>query len=214
VAQERVPDVLEAAFVAEVRDAAGLPPEGAPEIAIAGRSNVGKSTLLNRLAARHALARTSKTPGRTRGLIFYDLVARFDDARTPLRLVDLPGYGYARVSQEERRGWQRLVEGYVEGRASLRLFLILVDARRDEGLAPEEAQLIEWLGTLGVPYRLVITKTDKLSAAERGAAGARLRGTAGKPPLMVSGVTGDGVAHLWRVIRDAMGDGSGGSSPA
>src|SRR5436190_1186868 len=77
-----------------------LPPAGAPEIAIAGRSNVGKSTLLNRLAGRRALARTSKTPGRTRGVLFYELKARFGEVAVPLRLVDLPGYGYAQVSHD------------------------------------------------------------------------------------------------------------------
>jgi GTP-binding protein len=183
--------------VREARGLDSLPAEGAPEIAIAGRSNVGKSTLLNRLAARRALARTSKTPGRTRGIVFYDLVARFDGERAPLRLVDLPGYGYAQVSQVERKSWQQLVEGYVEKRGVLKLFLILVDARRD--LGAEEAQLVEWLETLNVPYRLVITKADKLSASERG----KLLGGKDKP-LLVSGSTGEGVAQLWRIIHGAL----------
>jgi GTP-binding protein len=202
VTPEILPDILEAEFLAEARGLDGLPAQGAPEIAIAGRSNVGKSTLLNRLAARRSLARTSKTPGRTRGIIFYDVSARFSGARAALRLVDLPGYGYAQVSQTERKSWQTLVEGYVEGRAALKLFLILVDARRE--LAAEEAQLIEWLETLQVPHRLVVTKADKLSAGERGQASGRLRASVGgKAPLLVSGATGEGVAHLWRVIRAA-----------
>ena len=114
----QLPDVTDAAFFAEARDLAGLPPEGPPEIAIAGRSNVGKSTLLNRLAARRALARTSKTPGRTRGLVMFTLRL----ARAPvgeLRLVDLPGYGYAQVSRGERQSWGPLIEGYTRRRGAL-----------------------------------------------------------------------------------------------
>jgi GTP-binding protein len=206
--KESLPEVLDAQFIAEARTAAALPAEGPPEVAIAGRSNVGKSTLLNRLAARRALARTSKTPGRTRGLILYDLLVRFLDdasaARNAVRLVDLPGYGYAQVSHEERRQWQALVEGYVKRRNALCLVLILVDARRT--LEEEEAQLLEWLGSLAVPYRIVVTKVDKLSAGEKGVALGRFkaasRGTTG--PLFVSGQTGDGLASLWRVIRATM----------
>src|SRR5512133_3077375 len=96
--------VLDAAFVGEARDVSQLLPDGPPEIAIAGRSNVGKSTLLNRIAGRHALARVSKTPGRTRGLVLFDLQIRWQEGgdRQTLRLVDLPGYGYAQVSHDER----------------------------------------------------------------------------------------------------------------
>jgi GTP-binding protein len=204
--KDLLPEVLDARYVAEARDATALPAEGPPEVAIAGRSNVGKSTLLNKLAGRRSLARTSKTPGRTRGLILYDLALRFPgeaaQVRTPLRLVDLPGYGYAQVSHEERRQWQTLVEGYVERRNALRLLLLLVDARR--AFEAEEAQLVEWLDSLAVPHRLVVTKVDKLSAGERGAAAGRFRGTfTGGAPLFVSGETGDGVSGLWRVIRAA-----------
>jgi GTP-binding protein len=200
--KDPLPEVIEANYLAEARTVSGLPGEGAPEVAIAGRSNVGKSSLLNRLAARRALARTSKTPGRTRGLVLYDLIARFPDseARTALRLVDLPGYGYAQVSHQERKSWQTLVEGYVRARGSLRLCLILVDARRD--LEIEEAQLIEWLETLSMPHRIVVTKVDKLSTADRGAVTKRFR-AAGGSPLFVSGQTGEGVDRLWRVIRAA-----------
>jgi GTP-binding protein len=203
-----MPEVLDATFIAEVRDAGGLPPLGAPEVAIAGRSNVGKSTLLNRLAGRRSLARVSKTPGRTRGVLFYDLQIRLpgDESRIPLRLVDLPGYGYAQVSRDERNAWQHLVEGYVKARSSLRLFLVLVDVRRE--LGAEERQLVEWLNTENVPHHLVITKLDKLGAAEKGGAARRLRqslGSSAASVSLVSGETGEGVELLWRTIIGAVG---------
>ena len=117
MAKPALPLVVSAQFIAEVRPEQRLPPPGPPEVAIAGRSNVGKSTLLNRLVGRRALARTSKTPGRTRGIMFYELQVRWPGSSEdrPMRLVDLPGYGYAQVSQEERRSWQPLVESYVAG---------------------------------------------------------------------------------------------------
>ena len=198
-----LPNIIEADFVAESRALGQLPPEGPPEIAISGRSNVGKSTLLNRLAARRSLARTSKTPGRTRGIIFYDLQVQLPGAtaRVALRLADLPGYGYAQVSQEERLTWRTLIEGYVKSRRALRLFLVLVDARRE--IQPDELELLEWLDSLGGPHQLVITKVDKLSAAERGALKDKVRAAFGgkAPPLaLVSGESGEGVDLLWRVI--------------
>ncbi|HVV16603.1 MAG TPA: ribosome biogenesis GTP-binding protein YihA/YsxC [Polyangia bacterium] len=198
-----IPDVREAEFFAEARDLGALPPEGPPEIAIAGRSNVGKSTLLNRLAARRGLARTSKTPGRTRGLVMFDLRL----GRAPLealRLVDLPGYGYAKISKGERESWGPLIEGYTRRRRSLALFVMLVDARR--GLEDEERQLYEWLGTEKVPAQVVVTKVDKLSASERGLL--RNRGRTlfrGRAPILTSGDTGEGIPELWGAIFEAAG---------
>jgi GTP-binding protein len=215
--------VLSAAFVAEARDASQLPVGGPPEVAIAGRSNVGKSTLLNRLAGRHSLARVSKTPGRTRGLVLFDLDVRVKDARQPVRLVDLPGYGYAQVARDERLAWQTLVEGYVKKQSALKLVLVLVDARRE--LGDEEMQLMEWLQVMHVPCHLVVTKSDKLRASERGVLRDRLRKEAragGATVSLVSGQTGEGVGELWlRVLHavqathaqgDAKDDGAGGAS--
>lgn len=196
-----VPDVTDAAFFAEARDLGALPPPGPPEIAIAGRSNVGKSTLLNRLAARRGLARTSKTPGRTRGLVMFTLRL----ARAPLgelRLVDLPGYGYAQVSKGERESWGPLIEGYTRQRPSLALFVMLVDARR--GLEAEERQLYEWLGTENVPAQVVFTKVDKLSASEKGLL--KTKGRAlfrGRAPILASGDTGEGIPRLWSAIFES-----------
>jgi GTP-binding protein len=196
--------VLEATFVAEARDVAHLPAGGLPEVAVAGRSNVGKSTLLNRMAQRHGLARVSKTPGRTRGLVVFDLEIRWpgrEPERQRLRLVDLPGYGYAQVSHRERHAWQELVEGYIGRQEPLRLVLLLVDARR--GLGAEEQQLMAWLAGKNLPCHLVVTKADKLGAAERGSLRERLRKQAaagGTRVSLVSGATGEGVDELWARI--------------
>ena len=192
-------------FVRSAASSAALPHDPLPQLAFVGRSNVGKSTLLNRLAGRRALARTSKTPGRTRGIVFFDLeLAR---PEPPLRFVDLPGYGYARVARDERDSWQALIEGYAEGRPTLALFAVLVDARR--GIDDEERQLYEWLGTINVPAQVVITKVDKLSATERGRLRAetqkvfKQRGPRRAAPILASGESGEGVGELWAAIRDA-----------
>jgi GTP-binding protein len=207
------PEVLAATFLAEARDRRGLPAPGAPEIAIAGRSNVGKSTLLNRLAGRRALARTSKTPGRTRGIVFFDL--DLGPLLPAIRLVDLPGYGYAKVARDERESWQALIEGYTRGRPTLALFAILIDARR--GVEDEERQLYEWLGTIQVPAQIVFTKVDKLSASERGrlraetqamfkrapAPAATTASSKRAAPILLSAETGEGVPALWSAIGAA-----------
>ena len=202
-------------FIAEARALGDLPVAAAPEIAIAGRSNVGKSTLLNRLAGRKGLARTSKTPGRTRGLVMFALRFRRGKEATgtdappvdELRLIDLPGYGYAQVSQSERKAWQPLIEGYTRTRRALALFVILIDARR--GIEDEERQLYEWLGTENVPAQIVFTKVDKLTASARGVLRERARasfrgGRRSGGPLFVSGQTGEGVDGLWAAIFEAV----------
>ena len=210
--------------MAEARDLASLPVAAAPEIAIAGRSNVGKSTLLNRLAARKGLARTSKTPGRTRGLVMFSLRFRrggkngagADIPVDELRLIDLPGYGYAKVSHSERDSWQPLIEGYTRTRRALALFVILIDARR--GIEDEERQLYEWLGTENVPAQIVFTKVDKLTASVRGVLRQRAResfrgGRRSAGPLFVSGETGEGVDALWEAIFQAVRGAQSAASP-
>ena len=137
--------------------AADLPPPGAPEIALAGRSNVGKSSALNALVGRRALARTSKTPGRTQTINFYAL------GEAGL-LVDLPGYGYARVPKSLRAQWGELVGAYVRSRESLVGIVVLVDARHP--LTPLDRQLIAWLGDARQKL-VLLTKADKLSRAQQ-----------------------------------------------
>jgi GTP-binding protein len=175
-----------------------LPPEQRPEIAVAGRSNVGKSSLLNRLTGRRALARVSKTPGRTQQINFFSI----DDR---VVLVDLPGYGFARVPLPVKDQWRRLVEGYLTRRRVLRGVLVLVDVRR--GIEPDDAQLLAFLAAHRLPARVVVTKVDKLGRGARTVALARFVAAAGDaPPLPVSGVTGEGTAALWQVIDDWAAD--------
>ena len=163
---------------------ADLPPPGAPEIALAGRSNVGKSSALNALAGRKALARTSKTPGRTQTINFYTL----GDAGL---LVDLPGYGYARVPQALRERWSELVDSYVRTRETLVGMVVLVDARHP--LMPADRHLIAWLGD--ERRRLVLlTKADKLSRSEQKKCLQSVRTELPRDEvLLFSSVTGDGV---------------------
>jgi GTP-binding protein len=196
-----------------------MPPAGPPEVAIAGRSNVGKSTLLNRMAGRRGLARVSKTPGRTRGLVLFDLGIRLPGQRErqAVRLVDLPGYGYAQVSHTDRQAWQVMVEGYIKKQTALKLVLVLVDARR--ALGAEELQLMEWLQAMQVPCHLVVTKADKLGASERGILRERVRkgmGVKAASVSMVSGESGEGVDALWSRIAHTLEQPKGdcGAEPA
>jgi GTP-binding protein len=127
-----------------------------PEVAFSGRSNVGKSSLLNRLVRRRSLARVSNTPGRTREINFF----RVNDA---LVLVDLPGYGYSRQSKAQRALWRPLVEGYLRSSPQLRGVVQLLDVRRDP--TPDDVEVLDLLADVGVPVLLVVTKTDKLTRA-------------------------------------------------
>ena len=144
-------------FVAGAATAATLPGGTLPEIAFAGRSNVGKSSLVNALTGRKTLARTSNTPGRTRQINFFDLEAR-------LMLVDLPGYGYAEASKSEVRRWTMLLGQYLQTRAVLRRVCLLIDSRH--GIKDADYPLMLMLDAAGVSYQVVLTKTDKLGGEE------------------------------------------------
>ncbi len=192
--------VIRAEFRAQARSPAEIVEARHAEIAMAGRSNVGKSSLINRMVARKALARTSRTPGCTRGLIFYDVDFDRGDSVT---LVDLPGYGYASRSQGERAGWQRLVESYLELREELAGVLILVDIRR--GPEQEERDLAAFLQEHGIAWALVATKADKLPRSRRARALAAIAATTeGVAVLPTSSSSGEGIDALWRWVREAM----------
>jgi GTP-binding protein len=133
------------------------PPPGLPEIAFAGRSNVGKSSLLNRLVRRKAFARVSRTPGRTREINFFQI-------NDQLVFVDLPGYGYARVARDQRETWRPLIEGYLENSERLQGVVQLLDIRREA--SDDDRMMLEFLGDLGVPTIIVVTKIDKLNVRE------------------------------------------------
>ncbi|MEM8876472.1 MAG: ribosome biogenesis GTP-binding protein YihA/YsxC [Pseudomonadota bacterium] len=132
-----------------------LPPADVPEIAFAGRSNVGKSSLINAFTGRKALARTSNTPGRTREINFFDCSGR-------IRIVDLPGYGYASAPKDVVKRWTGLIRDYLRGRANLARVFVLTDARH--GLKPGDLEILDMLDQAAVSYQLVLTKIDKLKS--------------------------------------------------
>ncbi len=162
-----------------------------PEIAFAGRSNVGKSSLINRLLGRQ-IARTSSTPGRTRQLNFFVI-------NNELTFVDLPGYGYARVSKEERAHWQKLVEDYLAHAQNLRGVVIIVDIRR--GPEEEEAALCDFLAHHQRPFLVVATKCDKLKRGQRAQQRRALMAQLdGYPLLLFSAQDGSGKDELWQSL--------------
>jgi GTP-binding protein len=166
---------------------------GPIEVAFLGRSNVGKSSLLNRLVGRSELAFTSSKPGCTQLINFY----RVDEA---VRFVDLPGYGYARVSLEERAQWKKLIESYLVGRQSLALSLLLLDARR--GWMDMDLELKSWLEFHNRRYRVVATKVDKLKSANQIKAGMAViqQELKDQEPVPFSALDGRGVREIWQTI--------------
>jgi GTP-binding protein len=175
----------------------GFPAPGAPEVAFLGRSNVGKSSLINRLVQRKALARTSSTPGKTRLVHWY----RVDRDTGEVLFVDLPGYGYAKVSKTERAKWQNLVESYLEGRPSLKVAVLLQDLRRD--VSDDELLLVDWLAERDVPVLVALTKVDKLKPMRRAARIKELKRQLGLPAARVLPTSAEkrlGLAELWRAI--------------
>jgi GTP-binding protein len=196
-----LPRVTRAEFAAGASRAEQLPPPQTLEVAFAGRSNVGKSSLMNALMQRKKLVRTSSTPGCTRQISLFDVTTRHG---TRLTLVDLPGYGYAKRSHAEKREWAELIHTYLLKRPALAALVALVDVRR--GLTPEDEQLFEWVeggpGTTRAPVEVigVATKLDKLSGSERKIAMQRLRQQTSRPWIGFSTELPETHEVLWREL--------------
>lgn len=181
-----------------------LPDPVVPEIAFAGRSNVGKSSLLNKLTNRNALARTSNTPGRTQELNFFDV-----GEPLAFRLVDMPGYGFAKAPKDVVRKWRYLVNDFLRGRDVLKRTLVLIDARH--GIKDVDREIMEMLDKAAVSYRLVLTKADKIKPTELDKVAAETAEEARKRPaahpdiLSTSSETGLGMAELRAAVIEALG---------
>ncbi|MDA8107646.1 MAG: ribosome biogenesis GTP-binding protein YihA/YsxC [Betaproteobacteria bacterium] len=187
----------QAAFNISVARLEDLPPEGPPEVAVVGRSNVGKSSAINALTGRRRLAFVSRTPGRTQTLNFFTIGSLG-------RLVDVPGYGYARVPQAMRADWDRLVGGYLRERASLAGVAVIMDARHAP--TPKDAELTGWLKPTGLTLLVLLSKCDKLARAARQTALRRTRAAlsaAGMHAevLLFSSLTGEGVEEARHVLE-------------
>ena len=181
-----------------------LPDGAVPEVAFAGRSNVGKSSLLNALTGRNALARTSNTPGRTQELNFFDV-----GQPLAFRLVDMPGYGFAKAPKDVVKKWRFLVNDFLRGRQALKRALVLIDARH--GIKDVDREILEMLDRAAVSYRIVLTKADKIKASELAAvaeateAEARKRPAAHPDILATSSEGGMGIPELRAAVLDAIG---------
>jgi GTP-binding protein len=157
--------VLDARFLTTAVEEKGWPPADLPEIAFVGRSNVGKSSMINALTGRRKLVRVSNTPGRTRTLNFFDAVLEKDGQRRTVRLADLPGYGFARVSRAERAGWEMMITSYLERRTSLRGVVAIVDA--EVGATEEDVRTLAYLVGAGRRVLVAATKLDRIGKSHR-----------------------------------------------
>ena len=187
-------------FVLGVAALTQLPEAGRPEIAFAGRSNVGKSSLINALTNRKTLAKTSNTPGRTQQLNFFDL------NHGALYMVDMPGYGYAKVSKTQKKEWNILIRNYLRGRQTLRCVFILIDSRH--GLKDTDIELMSMLDETAVSYRIILTKTDKVKTQDLDNVTEKIRTALKKHPaaypdvVHTSAVKMHGLDHLRAVIAE------------
>ena len=202
-------------FFWAANNVSSLPPMGAPEIAFAGRSNVGKSSLLNALTNRNSLARTSNTPGRTQQLNFFALGG--PPGQETLRLVDMPGYGYAKVAKNKVEAWNRMMRSYLRGRASLLRVYILIDARH--GFKPPDREMMDLLDQSAQSYQIVLTKADAAKKSELAGLIAGLESELSKRPaafpqvLATSARAGEGVAALRAAVALLLEQQRPGGSP-
>ncbi len=185
--------ITSAKFVAAANLPGSFPRDTRPEVAFIGRSNVGKSSLINSLLGVKGLARTSSTPGRTQSINFFLINDQF-------YFVDLPGYGYAKTSKENRQAWGKLIEKYLAEREQLVLSILIVDARHEP--SPLDLQMKSWLQHFGLPYLVVSTKVDKLSANERRKSQQLAKEVLATERLIpYSSLTSEGANQVWNEIR-------------
>jgi GTP-binding protein len=189
-------------FLKSVTALAFLPPAGRVEVAFAGRSNVGKSSLINALLRQNGLARTSNTPGRTQELNF------FETEGVPLYLVDMPGYGFAKAPKEKVEAWTALVSDYLKGRPTLARVLLLIDARH--GLKPADETIMDMLDSAAVSYQVVLTKSDKINAdalealSQDVAKALKARAAAYPQVIATSAAKGTGISELRAAIAEIL----------
>ena len=181
--------ILIAEFILSAKSPEQFPADGLPEIAFLGRSNVGKSSLINAIAGQRKLAFTSNTPGRTQSINFYRIEGR-------QYFVDLPGYGYARVPLAAKNEWAKLINEYLEERKTLQLAFLILDARR--GWMDKDLDLRNWLEAHNRPYLVVASKIDKLNQADQQRGLKAISQYA--EPLPFSAITGRGVREIWQAI--------------
>lgn len=193
--------ILSAEFIRSCQSAEQLPAGAIPEIAFVGRSNVGKSSLLNALVQRKGLAKVSRTPGKTRSLNLFAVTT--DDLTIPrCHIVDLPGYGYAKVSKTVQAQWAPMIEDYLVGREQLCAVVLLIESRV---LRAQDGETIAWLTSIGRPPIVVATKADQLKPSERVGALRRLHDALALPDrealIPFSSVTGEGRDRLWTALK-------------
>lgn len=188
--------VVSAEYIASAVKLSQCPAMSLPEVVLIGRSNVGKSSLINAFVNRKGLAKTSSQPGKTRTMNFYRINGSF-------YIVDLPGFGYAKVSLEERRSWERMTEEFFRKRESIKGALLILDPRRD--LGEEEAGVLEWLDSHGIARTIVFTKIDKLSKNQLSARMAKIKKTIPfERPVLFSAATGEGKIALGKRIDEML----------
>ena len=192
--------ILSAEFVISAVGSKQFPKDDKPHIAIAGRSNVGKSSLINALLHRKNLVKTSATPGKTQLINFFIINKQF-------YFVDLPGYGYARVPRAVTDAWAPMIEGYIKDALALRAVVVLLDARRQPDV--RDVRLVEWLRQYNIPAIYVMTKTDKLNRQEAQQARQTIKAQLSieDAPILTSAKDGQGIKELWGEIRKRLAEG-------